>query len=200
MKMKAVAVVINFLSTVTFTCKITLDGTSIICDDNGVDLDQLEIDDGKYNPLLPNSILARSGPRSKTDKRRKNFVKNVGALKEMKHLTSFLAEESSLADLPDKMFKFNDQLMHLVFSHNQITNIPEDLLPENATSITEIRFDHNNLQKIPSKFFDIGKTPNLEVLHLEFNFLVRLPELFLKSLPNLKELYLHDNLLVSLGR
>lgn len=187
---------------VTYACKITPDGSQIVCKHEAVNLNQLELDRGQEDDLPVSGFGFRSGngqsnPDSQKPKTTSPIVTNPAVLKKLTKLKSFFAEDSGLEKLPAKMFEFNQNLNHIVFSKNNIKMLPDNLLPTDSSAIIDLRFDQNNLGQIPGNYFD--GLVNLETLHLEYNFLVYLPDKFLEKCGKLRELYLHDNLLVRLG-
>ena len=182
-------------------CTLSKDKTSIICDNTGVDLKNLKLENSFSDGNFFRSSKGQAIDQKASDEKAppaSPFVLNASFLRRMPKLSSFLAEESGLKELPNNMFALNKNLNHIVFSFNNIKTLPKSLLPKDSSNLKELKLDHNKISSIPEDFFKTAK--NLEVLHLEYNFITRLPKDFLLGCEKILELYLHDNNLVSFGR
>ena len=173
----------------TNACYLSADKTSLKCVES--------VDLGSISPT--NSILefrsagAKQPGKNKARKQKSDQILKPEMLRTLPDLSSFWAEQTGLRSLPKELFRSNDKLDHLVFSQNRIRQLPEKLLPKNASRLTEIRFDNNQLTSVPGDLLSTAE--NLVTVHLENNFLRTLPDKFFARSRKLREVYLHHNLL-----
>lgn len=124
-----------------------------------------------------------------------------------------------LETLRSKNFDYAVNLLTLIASHNQLTEIPSSLF-DDATKISEVDFSFNKINRIDTFAFNaennitslnlsnnliveidnrtFGKLSRLEVLNLSFNRMTTLSEGLFDELIHLKQLDLANNLLKQL--
>ena len=175
----------------TKACFLSADKTSLKCFES--------VDLGSISPTRSNFEFRSAGEKSPNAKKSKTSDKILKPemLRTLPDLSSFWAEQTGLRSLPKELFRSNNKLDHLVFSQNRIRQLPEKLLPKNASRLTEIRFDNNQLTSVPNDLLSTAE--NLVTVHLENNFLRALPDRFFSKSKKLREVYLQYNLLRSLG-
>ncbi len=107
-------------------------------------------------------------------------------LEELTDLIALILSENNITEIPKELGSLTN-LRHLSLDHNQITEIPKEL--GSLTNLTYLSLDHNQITEIPE---ELGSLTNLSHLSLAHNQITEIPK-ELGSLTNLELLCLNHN-------
>ena len=120
---------------------------------------------------------------------------NFTALKFFPNIQELNLSHNQLTELPENIFNNLNQLQILWLSGNQLTQLPENIF-NNLNQLQILWLNGNQLTQLPENIFQ--KLIQLQTLWLSGNKLTQLPENIFNNLNQLEELSLSHNQLIQL--